>query len=362
MFDFEDCEKRVPKVEPVKKEVKVKAEPRCEGNSSPADDAKHLGSCKLPGCRRCVCVYPKSWASLKAAAQLAAGIDPQIFKSHVQKQTASMTWLTSSTGADGCWGLGCVACAKAGVGSDWALCQAGRAGGKPLWCVKRHARCKSHIKAVSMMIGISPGSMQGAPSIDEFAQVLQHFRKGGSVRSFLEGQSSDRVAMLRWCVFESMAELDRQFLRTASTMSICRDARRARLMVRFGAASSKLDVRTGMLGCRKNGGETSVEIVKATADIFKVFCTRYFAPPRCYLGPPPEVDQELLNHVTSIVEMLNTDAASNELLAGDIGRGRRAGRADLVITPNLKIVGRDQAHSFRRTHENSNKHINMVKY
>ena len=133
---------------------------------------------------------------------------------------------------------------------------------------------------------------------------------------------------------------------------MCRDAPRARLMIRFGAANRALDTRTGMLGCRRDGGETAIEIVQSTKALIDLFCTRFAGPPRGYEGPAPELDTELLQRITDIMEMLNTDAASNEMLAGEVGRGRRADKQtavkDLVITPNLKIVGRDAAHSFRR--------------
>jgi len=50
-----------------------------------------------------------------------------------------------------------------------------------------------------------------------------------------------------------------------------------------------------------------------------------------------------------ITEMLVNDAASSELLAADISRGRRGnsdGDAE-AFTPNVKLVGRDLAHCAR---------------
>jgi hypothetical protein len=45
------------------------------------------------------------------------------------------------------------------------------------------------------------------------------------------------------------------------------------------------------------------------------------------------------------------DAAADELLFGDVGRGRRTAAAELTdaqLTPNLLLVARDRAHASRR--------------
>ena len=51
--------------------------------------------------------------------------------------------------------------------------------------------------------------------------------------------------------------------------------------------------------------------------------------------------------------MLTTDAAANEILASNIGAGHRSSKlegdtVETALTPNLKMIGRDKAHSFRR--------------
>jgi hypothetical protein len=94
------------------------------------------------------------------------------------------------------------------------------------------------------------------------------------------------------------------------------------------------------------------------------------------------LDKAMCKHIRSKIEMVVSDSASNEVMAADIGRGRRlpqlagggdlpAGHGDLAsgdngnpsrdgdplsdarnglacLTPNLMIVGRDLAHGFRR--------------
>ena len=56
------------------------------------------------------------------------------------------------------------------------------------------------------------------------------------------------------------------------------------------------------------------------------------------------------------MELITTDAAANEILATNIGAGKRSAELEpangdgdnSTLTPNLKMVGRDKAHSFRR--------------
>ena len=56
------------------------------------------------------------------------------------------------------------------------------------------------------------------------------------------------------------------------------------------------------------------------------------------------------------MELITTDAAANEILATNIGAGKRSAELEpangdgdnSTLTPNLKMIGRDKAHSFRR--------------
>ena len=56
----------------------------------------------------------------------------------------------------------------------------------------------------------------------------------------------------------------------------------------------------------------------------------------------PEVDHDLLHNMRMITEMLVNGSASSELLAGEVGRGRRGSESGLkeAFTPNVRTVGR----------------------
>ena len=81
------------------------------------------------------------------------------------------------------------------------------------------------------------------------------------------------------------------------------------------------------------------------------FCTKFQNPPRRYDGPTPELDTDLYQHIRESIEVVLSDSAANESAASNVNRGRRAlqiesDTADALL-PNLKLVARDHAHSFR---------------
>ena len=69
------------------------------------------------------------------------------------------------------------------------------------------------------------------------------------------------------------------------------------------------------------------------------FCTKYSDPPRYYAGPDPEFNHALFDKVRKKVEIVLTDAASNELLASNVTRGARDPNIEEpgaeVLVPNL---------------------------
>ncbi len=65
------------------------------------------------------------------------------------------------------------------------------------------------------------------------------------------------------------------------------------------------------------------------------------------------MSQALYQHLRDITEMVVNDSAASQLLAADMGRGRRQAPPlhsleRGAFTPNVKIVGRDLAHCARR--------------
>lgn len=197
---------------------------------------------------------------------------------------------------------------------------------------------------------------RAAPPVDDFKEVLECLRSGGAStrQSTCTGQdklwtvTSSRRVGIRWSLKEALIDQDREFLKGASTISLQRDERAQRLLVRYTAARG-LEVRQGILGMVKDFGGSAENIVAATRDVFLNFATCRAHPP-AHATCTPITDHQLLNNVRHAAEVLVVDAAADELLAGEVGRGRRASVSGLeVLTPNLRFIARDKAHACRRT-------------
>ena len=330
-------------------EVKVKTEHNLDleparDDVASAADYSHAKACTDRDCVRCAWV--DIWPKASKASKLGVPMGDLL---PAESKILQTSWLTSGINADdGAWGLSCAVCARASSPSPWGSYQAGREQAL-VWCVRRHATSKGHLEALMQFAGL-PGRVFGAPPLSEFVDLFHKMRKGDRLRE-AGVSSSDKTELMWWCVSEAMLAEDRAFLGRAATISLARDARRQRLVIRFGAADEKAQVRFGFLGMQRDGGDTAMDIVQGTNAILKRFCTHRFHPPRWYAGPRPQFDESLFNHVRTHVELMISDAAANEMLAADISRGRRqSGKVALgQLMPNIKMVARDYAHSFRRT-------------
>ncbi len=251
--------------------------------------------------------------------------------------------------ANGKFGIGCVLCAHAttkytphrGSGRSFAQFEITAATGSHLW---RHARTKQHRAAMMME--------PAGPTAEEMEACWKKLQEGGSARDY--GQASDCKSLMRWCLSEAVLERLRGFLRKAKSIVLCRDEREGRLLVRFRAATRDMRCKTGVLGLAKGYGPQSGEnIVHATRDLLRTFCTPLANPPRG-TRLRPTVDEDLVAHIRDHIEIMVTDAAGNELLAANLGRGRRemhvpVRKKNELLSPNLILVARDHAHASRRT-------------
>ena len=163
-----------------------------------------------------------------------------------------------------------------------------------------------------------------------------------------------------------MREKDREFVRKSTTIVLARDERKSRLLVRFSACDAQLNVRRGFMGQVRGAGGKGLQLLSATKRVLKEFCTKHLGVPTKTRTQPTR-DSALYKHVRSKIEVIVSDSAPNEILAANIGRGRRlealgagnppidgdpAGHARQPLgslTPNLILIGRDLAHGFRRT-------------
>ena len=80
----------------------------------------------------------------------------------------------------------------------------------------------------------------------------------------------------------------------------------------------------------------------APRGVFKDFCTPFSGAPKC-IGKPQK-KAKLYKHMTRVVEMACTDAASDEMLATPL-------LVRSQITPNCRLTIRDKTHASRRRRE-----------
>ena len=185
-------------------------------------------------------------------------------------------------------------------------------------------------------------------------------------RGGIEGVGgANRVKKGAWCLYEVLREADAAFLlHTAQTIWLARDARKQRLLIRFRAVGFKngeLVSRVGVLGQAKEYGTDAAGIVDATLDIVKAAVTKGQDRP-AGLGNALGASVHNANAhgasdsseadaatVLQKVEALTVDAAADEVLAGELMRGRCDIGHEQGMCPNLKLVVRDKTHASRRT-------------
>lgn len=311
----------------------------------------------------------------------------EIQKAHLPPETvrlAETSWV-SVTGS----GLLCMACKRAGLKTPWAKGTAGRSS-KHLNAVfktsflQRHQDSSSHVSAVTKMLDLDEAP--GAPTAAEFKEMWKELQDGSSQNRWHGGSWSDKSGLMAWALNESLLRIEQNEMENAETISLQRDARKALLLVKFGFCTTSYHVRSGVLGCRVGGGDRSADVVRSTRQAIRDFCVQFREPPRWYCGPQPVFLEKLYDKIINSVEIVTSDSAANEVVAGTmttikiimyyskfllilfgfigfpfvllspgpglISAGQRSVEVEddgvTALHPNLKMVGHDKAHSFRR--------------
>ena len=296
---------------------------------------------------------------LTMEASLGPDVCQRLLSKGVPQAKLSLPWINARD-EDGQWGVGCEVCRQA-LGQSSHLVRGDMASFKcsapPRFdLLKKHQATAQHRKSVmnSLEVDLGPKGLPllGAPPLHVFTEALALLQNGESARRMDLGGTGDRMKNIRFSLFEALVEVNREFLQRSATMVLMREERHGRLLLRFAACTKTLETRFGTLAVMRDyDSPTAENLVKATKLAFKQFCTHRLGKPRSMRLAEPETDRRLLNHMRKITEMLVTDGATSELLAGDISRGRR-GSVDgddggETFMPNVKIVGRDLAHCAR---------------
>ena len=161
-----------------------------------------------------------------------------------------------------------------------------------------------------------------------------------------------KARKMLWCLAEGHRDLKRALWRSSAAVTsttIFQDARKAKLSIRFNAANSNLDRRTGHLGTVDLASDHSLDstgIQEGTMAVIRRFCSAG-APPGVH-SAKKTLDVDLYQKLTTSIEMFVSDAAADEIRAGHMLAGQSVSLMAKPDLPNLKVVGRDKPHAMRR--------------
>ena len=129
--------------------------------------------------------------------------------------------------------------------------------------VKRHAMSTAHQAAIIKCMGESDGGGLTPPK-EHFIEVWDAACKGDrSATGLAHTGKRERTDKFMWCIHEAIRLEDQDFLRRADVITLVRDARKGRLLVRFIAVAG-LDRHSGILGQAKMFGTTAADVTRAT--------------------------------------------------------------------------------------------------
>ena len=117
------------------------------------------------------------------------------------------------------------------------------------------------------------------------------------------------------CLDKAVEEISLSALVAAESISLMRAERRQRLMLRFACCSPDLALSTGLVGVAKDFGTGHVAITDATVRLIKQLCND---------------DDTTAEIILRKVEMLCVDAASDEVLSGELLRCRSGADVPVV--------------------------------
>ena len=152
---------------------------------------------------------------------------------------------------------------------------------------------------------------------------------------------------MTWCLAEAVKAIDQEAVAASEAISLYRDERKGRILIRFRAVGKDLQTVAGCLGQERDGGTGSRNLTVATYRIMQRFCTRFIQPPE-QSKQPAVLKRRLLSHLRSTVTSLSVDAAQDEVVLAELMRAKALNASIQKLTPNLRFIVRDKAHSSRR--------------
>ena len=117
-----------------------------------------------------------------------------------------------------------------------------------------------------------------APSVPDYQQLFQLIRKGSaSAKDGVPGVAKAKKALkMYFSVHQAMKRMDLRWISKAASMSLFRDERKSRLVIRFRACRPGLTVKSGVMGLLRDHGTGASGITKGTIRIcFRISSDKY---------------------------------------------------------------------------------------
>ncbi|CAE7421777.1 unnamed protein product [Symbiodinium sp. CCMP2592] len=331
----------------------------CKG--TPEDVRQHVTSCKTEDCA-CHSAGHRL-PSLQEKCQL---ISPEVLEALQEAPAETLakaqdllgvSWLNYEfQGEPQRMLLGCSVC-SGDKGVQFTTQQAAAANK-----LSRHGSGPEHVRNVCKLLGYEVPTKETAAVRWPGAEVvLQVFRQlqGDTTDRFVEGVSAEKkTSRIEWCIVEATREQWRESLRNAVSISLLRDERHKRVLLRFRAVDKTLQVTNGVLGQLKGDySSTALGLTAATLRVIREFATPGLARPGMKGEELQlEVDESLVQHIRECVLSTTIDAAGNEVAAvQDSAAPLEVHCQHLAegetLFPNHKLIVRDRAHGTRRVLE-----------
>ena len=216
---------------------------------------------------------------------------------------------------------------------------------------RRHAHSQQHRLAKQVHLGETVDVHTGSPTIAQIVSFWENRRLGGNLQMPAEGFTigdAKKNRKIAWCIAEAQRGKFREFLKTAGSATLTQDGRGKHLLVMLHGCNRALDTAVNHVSVvTTQGGATNLCV--ATLQALTEFCAPGNGRPSKPAGSPRDViDTGLLRHICSIISWWFTDAAYNECAAGELLISSADAKA---VFPQLRVVGRERAHTSRRVLE-----------
>ena len=267
---------------------------------------------------------------------------------------------------DAAFGLGCLACALAGGEGRFASYQVTAPASLTKPHFVRHAKNETHQAAMASLPDRASGSSNlpdvgAAPSLQEFQTVWQNCRKhrrhdlldnGPKEGADNVGGPGRKKARLEiYCLAEAIRFFDRGFLRTAKMSTLEQDVntKGGELLAHFTAVDNDLNERHGYLGLKRMTKSGHKGLLEATAEILTQASTAYYNAPGTPSTPPVH-EASTLENLRQAIQVWNTDAGSDEVLAGALANSVPIPSVDAVrpLLPNIRFCNKAKDHGAGR--------------